>query len=310
MSVDLSPAAITGFRHGEQDNIRVPKLKRLLDALIECQTVTTNDVIEALVALVPAANKAIYFTGADTAALYDLTAFARTILDDADAATVRTTIGAQPLDAELSALAGLVSAADSLPYFTGSGTAALTGLSSVARTLIGQATQALMRTAGLGLGDIATANATAMPALTITTGNLTMSAGRISATTTGGFAGVFVSNVTVIALDTGNVPKLALRTAAGVAQAYIGTSATDIFTIHDNAGTSRVTFTLTAAAPAMNIAGTKVVGTRKTGWAVPTGTAARTTFDTATVTTAELAQRVKALIEDLHGTAGHGLIGT
>lgn len=54
----------------------------------------------------------------------------------------------------------------------------------------------------------------------------------------------------------------------------------------------------------------KVVGTRKTGWATATGTATRTTFDTATVTTAQLAERVKALIDDLHQTAGHGLIGT
>lgn len=53
-----------------------------------------------------------------------------------------------------------------------------------------------------------------------------------------------------------------------------------------------------------------VVGARKTGWATATGTATRTTFDTATVTTAQLAERVKALIDDLHGTAGHGLIGT
>lgn len=36
-----------------------------------------------------------------------------------------------------------------------------------------------------------------------------------------------------------------------------------------------------------------------TGWAAPTGTASRATFDTATVTTAQLAQRVKALIDDL-----------
>lgn len=55
--------------------------------------------------------------------------------------------------------------------------------------------------------------------------------------------------------------------------------------------------------------GTKVVGARKTGWAAATGTATRTTFDTATVTTAQLAERVKALIDDLYATAGHGLLG-
>lgn len=39
---------------------------------------------------------------------------------------------------------------------------------------------------------------------------------------------------------------------------------------------------------------------RSTGWAASiAGTATRTTFDTATVTTAQLAERVKALIDDL-----------
>lgn len=54
----------------------------------------------------------------------------------------------------------------------------------------------------------------------------------------------------------------------------------------------------------------KVVGPRKTGWGAPTGTATRTTFDTATVTLPQLAERVKALLDDLNGTSGHGLIGT
>lgn len=57
---------------------------------------------------------------------------------------------------------------------------------------------------------------------------------------------------------------------------------------------------------ALQAAGVSVVGTRKTGWAAPTGTATRTTFATSTVTTAQLAERVKALIDDL---TAHGLIG-
>lgn len=61
---------------------------------------------------------------------------------------------------------------------------------------------------------------------------------------------------------------------------------------------------------ALRYRGTQVVGARKTGWTAPTGTATRTTFDTATVTLSVLAEHVKALIDDLHATAGHGLIGT
>jgi hypothetical protein len=45
---------------------------------------------------------------------------------------------------------------------------------------------------------------------------------------------------------------------------------------------------------------------RQLGWAAPTGTADRTTFVTSTVTLEELAQRVKALVDDL---TTHGLIG-
>lgn len=55
------------------------------------------------------------------------------------------------------------------------------------------------------------------------------------------------------------------------------------------------------------INGTQVVTSRRTGWVAATGTASRATFDTATATTADVAQRLKALIDDL---TTHGLIGS
>lgn len=50
--------------------------------------------LTALAALSPAANQAPYFTSSTAAALMTVTAFARTLLDDADAATACATLGA------------------------------------------------------------------------------------------------------------------------------------------------------------------------------------------------------------------------
>lgn len=94
--------------------------------------------LTALAGLATSADKLPYFTGVDTAAVTVLTAFARTLLDDTNAAAALNTLGAQPLDATLTTLAGLATSANKLPYFTGVDTAGLTPLTPAAIDFLAQ----------------------------------------------------------------------------------------------------------------------------------------------------------------------------
>ncbi len=67
------------------------ELLKVLARLKELQPLDAT--LTSIAGLTGAADKGLYFTGADTAALFDLTAAGRALLDDADAAAQRTTLG-------------------------------------------------------------------------------------------------------------------------------------------------------------------------------------------------------------------------
>ena len=138
-----------------------------------------------------------------------------------------------------------------------------------------------------------------------------------------GFDGTFDSNNGMLFLEHNtNAGSTILTPNTAIAGFYMGdpqdfqaggisyNHALDQMRIRVN-GTNRYSFTDTVfninnVSGAMQINATQVLSTRKTGWAAPTGTATRTTFATSTVTLPLLAERVKALIDDL---TAHGLIG-
>jgi phage-related tail fiber protein len=73
------------------------------DAVAGNPTLSLTAALASVGGLTPIADRLAYYTGASTAALVSLTAFARTLLDDADAATARSTLGLGTLASQSSA---------------------------------------------------------------------------------------------------------------------------------------------------------------------------------------------------------------
>ena len=108
--------------------------------------------LASIAGLTTSADKMIYTSGSDTYVVTGLTSFGRSLVDDADASTARTTLGltigtnVQAYDAGLASIAGLTTSADKMIYTSGSDTYAVTSLTSFGRSLIDDADASAGRT--------------------------------------------------------------------------------------------------------------------------------------------------------------------
>jgi hypothetical protein len=208
-------AALTSGTHGIStfaatvlDDATAADARATLGLVIGTNVQAQDAELAAIAGLTSAADTFPYFTGSGTAALGTVTAAGRALLDDASSTDQRATLGlvigtnVQAQDAELAALAGLTSAADTFPYFTGSGTAALGTVTAAGRALLDDANVAAQLTT-LGIPLLATTGITGVltlsktgttartatfpdAAITVAGSASALTSGRVPYVTTGG----------------------------------------------------------------------------------------------------------------------------
>lgn len=159
-TLDISAASVTVSAFGATlvDDADAITARATLGLVIGTNVQAFDATLQSISALGTIADRMLYTTGVDVWTEAAITAFARSILDDVDAATARATLGlvigtnVQAQDATLQSIAALGTAADKIAYTTAVDTWAETTLSAYARTLLDDASAATAR-GTLGVGD-------------------------------------------------------------------------------------------------------------------------------------------------------------
>lgn len=140
---------------------------------------------------------------------------------------------------------------------------------------------------------------------------LVLDSGDALTLTTGSrYVGINASGVRV-ALSSGSTTYSSLLEGTIVtndgtgAQAIMVSGSSQAYVAADSGGGLQVQIRAISGGTGLLVNGSLVVQARRTGWTAATGTATRTAFATSTATTQDVAERLKALIDDL---LAHGLI--